>query len=307
MRSWEEYKNKKTSMDIQQIYENFAKTITQIEFYHRTAFQTSQRELDTLYNPIKYRNDFLDKIPSDISMHQMYFMHAETGDRCLFGNAAMTLDIRKRDVTLRLNKQYQWLLAEAYESLESLIKQVYAFCGHRDRNTWPLSDFGNISFSELDEKNFEWHYARIKEKKSTADILKQLRKIYPSFKTLETDNALGINFQYQTILVGQLRHVIVHQGGNLAETDSFINKVFELAGIPFKSEKSDKLRASIQHLFSKNGLASSIYIVESNIFTAYPFYSLDSHFLKLVSSIVAFGNLLCESVGLPKSSTQHIR
>jgi hypothetical protein len=294
-------------MDIQQIYENFAKTITEIEFYHRTAFQTSQRELDTLYNPLKYRNEFFDTSHSDVSMHQMYFMHAETGDQCLFGDTAMTLDIRKKDVTLRLNKQYQWLLAEAYESLESLIKQVYAFCGHRDRNTWPLFDFGNILFSELHEKDFEWHYARIKEKKSATDILKQFRKIYPIFKALETDNALSINFHYQIILIGQLRHVIVHQGGNLNDTDPFIQKIFELAGIPLKSDKSDKLRASINNLFRKNTNASSIYIVEPNIFTAYPFYALDSHFSKLVSSIVAFGNLLSESVGLPKSSTHHIR
>jgi hypothetical protein len=293
-------------MDIQQIYDRFARTITEIEFYHRTAFQTSQRELDTLHNPLKYRNEFFDTNRSGISMHKMYFIHAETGDQCLFGDTERTLDIRKRDVTLRLNKQYQWLLAEAYEALEGLIKQVYAFCGHRDRNTWPLLDFGNILFSELDSKDFEWHYTRIKEKKGASDILKQFRKIYPNFNALEIDNVLGINLHYQVILIGQLRHVIVHQGGNLFDIDSFINKIFELSGTPFKSEKSDQLRTSIKHLFSKNNNSSSIYIVEPNVFNAYPFYAVDSHFSKLVSSIVAYGNLLCESVGLSKSSTQHI-
>nr|WP_314622651.1 hypothetical protein [uncultured Noviherbaspirillum sp.] len=293
-------------MDIQQIYDRFAKTLTEIEFYHRTAFQTAQRELDILHNPIKYRNEFLNTNLSDVSMHQMHFFHAETGDQCKFGDTVRTLDIRKIDVTLRLNKQYQWLLAEAYEALESLIKHVYAFCGHRDQNTWPLLDFGNILFSELHEKDFEWHYTRIKEKKSIFEILKQIRKIYPNFKSLETDNALNINLHYQIILIGQLRHVIVHQGGNLTDIDSFISKVFEPAGIPLKSEKFDELRISISHLFKKITNSSIVYIVEPNVFTAYPFYALESHFSKLFSSIVAYGNLLCESVGLSKSSTQHI-
>jgi len=90
------------------------------------------------------------------SLHNMAFRSAKDGERIVFGQKKLSVEDHKLSVFLHKNKQYQWLLSEAYEEFEDCLKYLYAYAGSIDINFWPLADYGNISLNELPKKPFKW-------------------------------------------------------------------------------------------------------------------------------------------------------
>ena len=85
----------------------------------------------------------------------MCFTHPKDGTPYFFGHFKSTIEDRRLSVILHKNKQYQWLLSEAYEEFEDFIEAAYAYAGYADNNFWPLKDYGNISLQDLQNKEFQ--------------------------------------------------------------------------------------------------------------------------------------------------------
>ena len=144
----------------------------------------------------------------------MLFYDAKTGEaRSIFGRREISVEDRMKAVVLHKNKQYQWLLVEAYEAFEDYIEDVYAYAGLIDKNLWPCRHFGNISLSELSNKDFNWFRNKIDTIRNKDSISNQFRKVFSNIEEIETKNELNINLKLTIVLIENLRHIIVHKGG----------------------------------------------------------------------------------------------
>ena len=64
-----------------------------------------------------------------------------------------TYEQTSNDVFFHYNKQMQWFLVEAYEIYEKFIENLYSLMGYLDNDFWNLSDFGEIQFNDILNKN----------------------------------------------------------------------------------------------------------------------------------------------------------
>jgi len=144
-------------MNDSEIIELFADKLAEIVLYQRAVKKTAQKELKYLEDYAASLQDKPDLMDISSSHNAMYFYDARTGTARMYGHKVSSIEDRYLSVILHKNKQYQWLIAEAYEEFEDFLERVYAFLGYTDSNFWPMSDFGRISLSELSGKDFDWH------------------------------------------------------------------------------------------------------------------------------------------------------
>ncbi|WP_170828887.1 hypothetical protein [Nitrosomonas communis] len=139
--------------------------MSEIELYHRAAKSTAEKELSYILNQhqiLEKNPELKDKITS---RHNMTFYEAKTGEIRVYYHRQRTIDEEYLDALLHKNKQYQWLLAEAYEEFEDFLEKIYAFHGKHDNNFWPLNDYGAATLSQLPNKDYEWYLNQATKKK----------------------------------------------------------------------------------------------------------------------------------------------
>lgn len=166
----------------------------QLHLYQRATKELAKKELENLYKYQKSLGQTPELEKFSYSNHKMAFRRAIDGKHIFFGRTKLSIKNHQLSVILHKNKQYQWLLLEAYEEFEDCLEKLYAYAGYVDHNFWPLKDFGNISLNELTHKPFEWFEQQASNKKDApSSIINKFRNTYDSIKTVETNNALGVN------------------------------------------------------------------------------------------------------------------
>jgi len=198
-----------------------------------------------------------------ISIHNLFFRTAKNNMPYFFGNKKSSLEDMKIAVILHKNKQYHWLLAEAFEAFEDFIEEAYAFAGFKDKNFWPLSDYGNISLSELDEKDFEWFVFQAKKKRDRPQsILNHFRNKLPRLQLIEMDNDFGVNLRLAIVLIEQLRHQIVHVGGTVQDKGEFVEEVLKKSGLYNNGKFDTQHKDFIESFFGSNDFQNTISLLE---------------------------------------------
>lgn len=130
------------------------------------------------------------------------------------------------------NKQYQWLLTEAYELFEDYIESIYACAGYINNDFWPASDYGSISVSDIKSMDFNWFQATARKKKeATKAVLNKLRAEIENFAKVETTNLAKRNYRFLITMIENMRHIIVHNGGYFNDTELFISNTIHKSGI----------------------------------------------------------------------------
>lgn len=209
----------------------------------------------------------------------------------MYGYRERSLEDKKRAVYRHKNKQYQWLLSEAYELFEDFIETTYAYAGYTDRSFWPLKDFGNVSLAELEEKDFTWfvHQAKIPQR----EILSRYRKKFPQLVYLETQNRLNINLSLAVVLIENLRHIIVHKKGIISNRRAFIEKVLKASGLYNNGNFCLKHTEFIEKFFGSGEYENTIYLLEVPVDPAYPDTYVDT-FENLSNYLLAYAHLVME-------------
>jgi hypothetical protein len=59
----------------------------------------------------------------------MTFYDAITGNVIFYDHKKLSIEDRYLHIFIHKNKQYQWLLAEAYEEYEDYLENIYAYYG----------------------------------------------------------------------------------------------------------------------------------------------------------------------------------
>lgn len=292
-------------MKLDQIWATYSDRMSEIELLHRSTKDLANRELRKIneYAGSIKDNDELKELSS--SHHNMSFNDVKTGNTRFYDQAKLSLEERYLNVLLHKNKQYQWLLAEAYEEFEDFLENVYAFYGYVNNTFWPLKDYGSITLSELANKDFDWHAKQAKNKKDTPkSILNKFRSQFPELVKIEQNNVLKTNLSLAITLIEKLRHIIVHKGGKVDSKEEFIKLVTQESGVYNNGNISQENLDLINLFFGENEYENLITILEVRVQPEIP---LDIHvnlFGKLTNYLMAYAFLVCEIIKSEISNEQ---
>lgn len=213
-------------MEIKDIWMNFSLRISEIDMVKRSAHSMFNKTLDEIFDNYNTSKGNAESEEEYVSFHNMAFRSPYNGDDIFYDSKRKTKNKIATDIIYYKNKQYQWLLAEAYEEFEDFLEHAYAFYGKKFKNFWPLEEYGNITLSEITEKDFYCHLERAKNK-NVKRITNTFRKEFSQLKTIEETNFSEINSRMAIILIEKFRHLIVHNGGKTSEREKLIEKVMK--------------------------------------------------------------------------------
>jgi hypothetical protein len=290
-------------MSVNSAFLSFTETMTQISLYQRAVKAQTALELKELIEQ-KEITTARSTLSGARSVNRMHFYSALTGELAAFGGSIQTTDQCIQAAITHKNKQYQWLLAEAYEAFDKYLTHSYVFIGMEQFNVWPLSDYGNNRLSDLASMGWNGRLDLIKNKQSkTNHILTQLRKCYPEFARAETINALKINFRTFIVMCQKFRHHIVHDGGYINDQDNLVKKILDEASINGRTRETEELFIR-SYIGQSDGLTVvNLLEVESD---ATLLMGLGAHYDicdQLLRLLVSYAHLIKESaVALPTSS-----
>jgi hypothetical protein len=285
-------------MEIAHIFKCYTDQVAQIYLYKSAVKDNTGKEFERL---VQYEKKFEDVGSKDVfmSLHNLFFRTAKGNSHYFFGHKESSLEDKKIAVILHKNKQYHWLLAEAYEAFEDFIEEAYAFAGYKDKNFWPLSDFGNISLSELDGKNFEWFANRAKEKRDIPQsILNHFRAKFPHLQLIESNNNFGVNLRLAVVLIEYMRHIIVHRKGVVLDKEKFIENVLKKSGLYNNGKFDIQHKEFIETFFGSDKYQDTISLLEIKTNPEIPFDTHIDIFDVLGSYLMAYALLLAECLGL---------
>lgn len=250
-------------MELDEIFNHYTEKMTQIYLYQRAMKALAQKELEKLHEfgeAVKDNPKYKDR-PS--SIHNMSFRRAIDGKNVFFGQSLMSIDERKRSVVLHKNKQYQWLLAEAYEEFEDCLEGLWAYVGFKNTENWPLQDFGNIRLAELSGKDFEWFQRKAAKKKGApSSIVNTFRREFPEIQNIEKKNKLGVDLYLAITLIEKVRHVVVHKGGVVEDKDGFFRSVLEGCGLFNSGNPETKNKDFVEVVFGGGQYSNHIILLE---------------------------------------------
>lgn len=271
--------------------------MSEIVLYQLAAKDAAKRELRELDEYAERMADVPQAGDATTSLNAMYFREAETGELRIYGHYKSTIDDRARIVVFQKNRQYRWLLAEAYEEFEDYLENMYASVGYRDHSSWLMSDFGSVSLKELPGKDFDWFVDRARAKpKSPGSILKRLGSLYPKLLEIETNNKLNVNLGVAVELIANLRHIIVHRGGVVSNRSLFIEGVLKKRGVWNNGNFHKGYGAFIGKFFGDGEYENVVSLLELR---TYPEIPLDTHhdlFAELTGYLMAYATAIHQNV-----------
>lgn len=283
--------------DFAEIFNNFKNRMVEIEF--------SRRELKTIHeNALKeaIKNaDYIKTISAKSdgiynSLHSMFFSHPDTGALAPYGFKEQTPDEKIENIKIQLNKQYCWLLAEAYEEFEDFLEHVYARVGYLCPDAWPMTDFGGISIRDIDSKHIDWFINQSTAKKNgSRGIVNQLNKEFPEIKELcEKNKHLG-NIAFQLTVIEKMRHIVVHNRGQVKDREKFTEVVLKDFGISTNGESADNYKSIINYYLAtvKRSGEDIIYLLDRPIKGMEPLNATTPVFEHLVGLLLAFSLIVC--------------
>jgi hypothetical protein len=284
-------------MKPQDLFNSYSNKIAQIHLYQRAMQKIATNELKQLNKDAKAFEQYSDFGDLSASYDNMFFTGAKRGEPIFYGHFERSIEERKLAVVLHKNKQYQWLLAEAYEEFEDFLENAYALAGFKDNNFWPLRDYGNISLKELQKKPLTWFVSQAKKKKDIpSSIINKFRETYPEISKVEKENSLNVNLRLSITLIEYLRHIIVHKAGRVTDKNEFVKVVLQKLGLYNNGNADDKNIEYIKAFFGTDEYENTISLLE---FRVNPEIPLDVHinvFDMLSGHLMAYAHLISESL-----------
>jgi len=158
------------TMDLNGAFQPFVDAIANVTLFQRVAGAMVRAEVESLQK-FKAQVDSRPTDDKDIfkSFHAIHYPDPRSWELKPFHRFDLTPEDRLKNVVKHKQKQYQWLFAEAFEAYEKFLDRAYAYAAIKDRNFWPLKDYGNISLSEVSGLDFAWHLAQTLNKRDRPD------------------------------------------------------------------------------------------------------------------------------------------
>lgn len=285
-------------MEIADIFRRYTEQVCEIHLYQRVLKTNTLKEYERVIQfgirQEKIREEH--SVPKDIplSAHNFFFRTARFNQQNHFyGYKERSVEDQKLAVLRHKNKQYQWLLAEAYELFEDFMQSAYAFAAYTDRNFWPLKNYGNISLLELEKQDFDW-FVNQANHQTLQDILECFSEKFPQLGRLEAYNKLDINLRLAVILIANLRHVIVHQKGIVSDKGEFIKIMLKKSRLHANKKLLERHIKFIETFFRSDADKSTVYLLEIPIDPKLPWGAHIDIFEDLSNLLMAYALVIVE-------------
>lgn len=249
---------------LDKIFEEFKERVVHVSFTQSFTKSVSKAAMDRLSKEYETaRNQDRESSPS--RMTNMICKDLLRNQEIVIGFKDSSYAEHLQILQLQHNRQYQWLLAEAYEAFEDFLKRLYAYCGYVDKGFWKDENFKGIAAEEITRLELDWFIKKAKPK-PLEEMLKQINSRIPSLPQIlairRRDDPLNIDYEFTAILISKLRHKIVHAHG-YANKQKFIEsrlKECPLANIlgPEKQSYIDVMNS----LFGNGQLENLIALLE---------------------------------------------
>lgn len=224
-------------MEPSAIFQKFANRIFQLSLLQRASRHLFREEFGNLVEIKESSGKFS-------SLNNFIYYGAADGRLKMLSPRIEDIDQALANCRFHKIKQYQWLLAEAYEGFEDFLEEIYAAVGMRRPSVWLMSDFGSIAYGKLDEESFEWFLDRARRKKDRPySIIERIRENSDSFARLEVQSAREANYRILLVIIEKLRHVIVHNSGYIEDIDTIVAKALGQSG------KDNRFKDSMRNIF----------------------------------------------------------
>lgn len=215
-------------MKISDAFDAYTADVASVHSYRAAIQKAADREFVHLKEQ-ETRGQHANQI---VSMQNLCFRTADTGSNHFYAFKDITIQAQIDALVRRTNRQYQWLLAEAYELFEDFLENAYACAALENKNLWPLRDFGVLTFDELASVTFDKLLEQAKSKKGKPQsLLLPLREKLQRIRDLETRNCLNANLWFKINFIEKLRHHIVHTRGAVADKKQFAKDLLSKMGL----------------------------------------------------------------------------
>lgn len=197
------------------IFDEFKDKIVQANFsksFIKSASRITLEKLNKEYGVAKEQG----RESSITHMTNMICNDIISNQKIVIGFKDISIEERERTLALLHNRQYQWLLVEAFEAFEDWFSKLYVHVGLLDSELWGKEEFGSSTPSKISNRDIDWLIKAAKKKK-LMECLRKLNKRIPSLTTTLTTrkphDPLKIDYEFMVILVSEFRHQIVHTHG----------------------------------------------------------------------------------------------
>lgn len=286
-------------MEVSEILNHFRNRLVEIQVYRSIVKDLTKEELMRLSEHEKTMSEMGDDYIKFLSMQSMHFQDLSSGSLVRYGFVKSNAEHARDRVSEQKNRQYGWLLVEAYEEFEDFLERIYAHIGKADRNAWHLEDFGRVKLPELDDKPFDWYLntVRRKYKLNQRDILTRIRQLYPELKSVEEHNIYKVHIRVAVELIENLRHRIVHTRGIVDDLDQFVTQILEKCGLWNNGNPKPDLRDFIRDYFYWESGTYTVWLSERR--AAPPQIPLDVYYDvwdELITYLIAYAYGICNCV-----------
>lgn len=162
---------------------------------------------------------------------------------------------RAKQIHLFKNRQYQWLLVEAYELFEDFVISVYEIVRSSDSKLRFSKDTAN----ELD---------KIALKKKVHQIVSHFRAAIAELRTIEQENKIHKNLRLYLNIIEKFRHIIVHKNGRTANSQLVIEQILKSSCLLSDKLREPEARAIVGSYIGTEDVDGLIVLVEKPIFEA---------------------------------------
>lgn len=286
-------------MKVSEILNLFRNRLVEIQVYRNIVKDLTKEELTRLFQHEEQMSQMGDEYINFLSMQSMYFQDLTSGSLVHYGFVKSNAEHTRDRVSEQKNKQYAWLLVEAYEEFEDFLERIYTHIGKADRNAWHLEDFGRVKLPELDDKPYDWYLntVRRKYKLNQRDILTRIRQLYPELKSAEERNIYNVHIRVAIELIENLRHRIVHTRGIVDDLDQFVTQILQKCGLWNNGNPKPSLRDFIRDYFYWESGTYTVWLSERR--AAPPQIPLDVYYdvwNELITYLISYAYSICNCV-----------
>lgn len=236
------------------------------------------------------------------SIHNMFYKRLD-GQHIFYDFQTRRNEELLQDLRHHLNKQYSWLLAEAFEVFETLINATYAQIGFNDPSQWSPKELKQKIPQSPISHDYEWFLSRAGMQRNISNKMTCIRNALPKLSTLELKNSYEINFRFVISLIENLRHVIIHNGGKIKSESAFVSKILRSSGVSRAGAQGDLALKHIKSFInqSEDGHAA---ITMLDISTDQPMMHL-SRLNTTLNWLLAYGDFVAKGVSKKCADLSH--
>jgi hypothetical protein len=266
-----------------------------IQNYQRTIDKNTSKLVAELAET-KKQLELLDPDSKDVfgnSVDAFYFYNPYTGLATAYHAKKTSIDEAIELTYLHKNKQYQWLLAEAYEAYEDYLENMYACVGYSDPRLWPDKDLASLSPSKTQSLGLDWFFEKSRNKRGGAGaILCHFRRILPNLKTIERVNHIGVDLRLSISIVEKIRHIVVHRNGKIESRGKLVDAILKSSNLLNNKALEPPARARIDDHIGTREIDGLIILVERPIFQSGGFSMRVNRHENLVGELLGHAHVL---------------